>query len=91
MRIKPEPIESGSLIGELAMLVDHDYAITVVARGSVRALKLVRETMHEQMRDDARLAEHISAKITSRLAGLADELRRIDSRLAHIAEAHAAV
>jgi hypothetical protein len=42
------------------------------------------------MRDDARMAEHIGAKITSRLAGLADELRRIDNRLAHVAEVHAA-
>lgn len=89
-RISPEPIEPGSLIGELAMLVEHDYAITVIARGPVRALKVVREAMHEQMRDDARMAEHISAKITSRLASLADELRRIDNRLAHVAEAHAA-
>ena len=89
-RIKPEPIEPGSLIGELAMLVEHDYAITVIARGPVRALKIVREAMHEQMRDDARMAEHIGAKITSRLTSLADELRRIDHRLAHVAEVHAA-
>lgn len=88
--IDPEPIEAGSLIGELAMLVEHDYAITVVARGPVRALKLVRETMHEQMCDDVRMAEHVGAKITSRLASLAAELRRIDSRLAHAADLHAA-
>ena len=89
-RIKPEAIEPGSLIGELAMFVEHDYAITVVARGPVRALKIVREAMHDQMRDDARMAQHISSKITSRLTSLADELRRIDSRLAHAAEVHAA-
>jgi len=56
----------------------------------VRALKIVREAMHDQMRDDARMAQHISSKITSRLTSLADELRRIDSRLAHAAEVHAA-
>ena len=88
-RISPEPIEPGSLIGELAMLVEHDYTITVVAREPVRALKICRDTIHEQMRDDAGLAEHISNKITSRLASLAAELRRIDGRLAHVAEVHA--
>lgn len=88
-RIKPEPIEPGSLIGELAMFVEHDYAVTVIARGPVRVLKIMREAMHEQMRDDASMAEHISTKITSRLTSLADELRRIDSRLAHVAEIHA--
>lgn len=88
-RIAPEPIEPGSLIGELAMLVEHDYAITVVAREPVRALKITREAMHAQMREDAMLAEHISNKITSRLASLAAELRRIDGRLSKAAEAHA--
>ena len=85
--VRAEPIEAGSLIGELAMLVEHDYSITVVAKGPVRALKIAREAMHEQMRDDRHLAEHISAKITARLSRLAAELRGIDSRLAHVAEA----
>ena len=85
--VRAEPIEAGSLIGELAMLVEHDYSITVVAKGPVRALKIGREAMHDQMRDDRHLAEHISAKITARLSRLAAELRGIDSRLARVAEA----
>ena len=85
--VRAEPIEAGSLIGELAMLVEHDYSITVVAKGPVRALKIAREAMHDQMRDDRHLAEHISAKITARLSRLAAELRGIDSRLARVAEA----
>lgn len=82
----PEPIQPGSLIGELAMLIEHDYAITVVARGTVRALKLTREAMHDQMRDDTVLAGHISDKITGRLAMLAAELRKIDGRLAQVTQ-----
>jgi CRP-like cAMP-binding protein len=85
--VRAEPIEAGSLVGELAMLVEHDYSITVVAKTPVRALKLSREAMHGQMRDDRHLAEHISGKITARLTKLAAELRTIDSRLAHVAEA----
>jgi CRP-like cAMP-binding protein len=82
-----EPIEPGSLLGELAMLVEHDYSVTVVAKGPVRALKIGRSAMHDQMRDDPRLAEHISHKITARLTALAAELRAIDGRLAQVAEA----
>lgn len=87
VNVRAEPIEPGSLIGELAMLIEHDYSVTVVAKTPVRALKLVRESMHGQMRDDRHLAEHISGKITERLTRLAAELRMIDGRLAHAAEA----
>jgi CRP-like cAMP-binding protein len=78
-----EPIETGSLIGELAMLVEHEYTITVVAKGTVRALKITREAMHEQMCDDLHLAEHLSAKIAERLKRISVELRQIDAALAH--------
>lgn len=84
-RVQREPIEPGSLIGELAMLIEHDYAVTVVAKGPVRALKITREAMHEQMRDDPGLADHLGARITARLTKLADELRTIDGALAQAA------
>jgi CRP-like cAMP-binding protein len=61
-----------------------------VAKTPVRALKIAREAMHEQMRDDRRLAEHISGKITDRLTRLAAELRTIDGGLARAAEARIA-
>ena len=37
-----EPIEPGSLVGELAMLIDHVYGATVVAEGRVHCLKIMR-------------------------------------------------
>ena len=75
----PEPVEPGSLIGEMAMLIEHVYGVTVVAAGPVRCLKLNRETMHAQMLDDPAMAEHLSAKITARLSRVAEELRAIDA------------
>jgi CRP-like cAMP-binding protein len=84
-QVQRRPIEPGSLIGELAMLIDHEYAVTVVAKGPVKALKITREAMLDQMRDDPRLAEHLSARITSRLTRLAEELRTIDGVLAQAA------
>src|SRR5204862_4340979 len=41
----PEIVVPGSLIGELAMLVEHDYASTIVARDRVFCLKLIRTEM----------------------------------------------
>jgi len=79
---EPEPIAVGSLIGEMAMLVDTEYTSTVVAKSPVRALKITRASMYEQMADDARLADHLVTKIAARLKNLAGELRAIDQSLA---------
>jgi signal-transduction protein with cAMP-binding, CBS, and nucleotidyltransferase domain len=78
----PEIVMPGSLIGELAMLVEHDYGSTIVARDRVFSLKLIRAEMHAQMRDDVALAEHFHDRMTERLTQTAEELRRIDDALA---------
>ena len=75
---QPEPIVVGSLIGEMAMLVETEYSSTIIAQTSVRALRITRAAMYEQMADDAALADHLVAKIAARLKILAGELRAID-------------
>ena len=77
-----EAIEPGSMLGEMAMLIETDYSSTVVAHGAVRALRITREAMLQMMLDDPDLAEHLVAKIARRLHGIAAELRKIDVVLA---------
>lgn len=72
----------GSLIGELAMLVDHIYAATIVAKGRVHCLKITRSAMHGLMLMDPSLAETLSQHITERLRRTARGLMRIDHLLA---------
>ena len=79
-----EAIEPGSLLGEMAMLIETDYSSTVVAIGSVRALRITRDAMLEMMLEDRSLAEHFVQKISRRLSRLAIELRQIDATLAGI-------
>jgi CRP-like cAMP-binding protein len=78
----PEPIAPGSLLGEMAMLVEHDYGSTVVAQERVLCLKITRAALHAQMLDDSPLAEHFRSRITERLRRVQDELRQIDGALA---------
>jgi len=78
----PEPVEPGSLIGEMAMLVEHSYGATVVAAERVLCLRLTRAAIAEQMREDAALALHFQRRIADRLWRVADELREIDGALA---------
>ena len=84
----PEPIAPGSLIGEMAMLVPHEYGASIVARSPVRSLKITRAALHAQMLEDPGLAEALMHKIASRLNTMALELRRIDAALAEAPSAH---
>ena len=77
-----EAIEVGSVIGEMAMLIEHDYGSTIVARDRVLCLKITRAGLHAQMLEDHTLAEHLEQQITERLKRTAQELRLIDASLA---------
>lgn len=76
-----EPVVPGSLVGEMAMLVDTVHSSTVVARSDVRALRISRTELLEQMEADPALAEHFVACISGRLTRLAAELRAVDAAL----------
>ncbi len=80
-----EIVPEGAMIAELAMLVETVHSATVVAKTSVRALKISREDMHAQMADDPSLAEHMMERIANRLKQLASEIRAIDEVLSNLA------
>ncbi len=77
-----EPVVPGSLIGEAAMLIETTHSSTVVARGEVRALHLMRDELHAQMLEDPSLADALIHNIAIRLMRMAEELRQIDAALA---------
>jgi CRP-like cAMP-binding protein len=79
-----ENILEGSMIAELAMLVETVHNATVIAKSPVRAIRLSRTEMHALMQDDPSLAEHFSARITERLKRLAFELKAIDDALSEV-------
>jgi len=80
--LNAQAIGAGSLLSELAMLVEHEHGATVVAHTTVRALRITRSGLHAQMVEDAGLANHFVDRISERLHRVADELRRIDQQLA---------
>jgi CRP-like cAMP-binding protein len=84
----------GTFLGELAMLVETCFTLTVTARWRVRALALERPSMYALMEQDPSLAFHFADKLRSRLHNLARDLRYMDQQfdvleksLQHIAEA----
>lgn len=81
-----ERIPEGTLVGELAMLVETVHSTTILARTTVKALRLGREDLHEAMLADPTIAHHFSAKLTERLNAFALEFACIDRNLAAIAE-----
>lgn len=76
------PIEPFSLIGEMAMVVDHLFAVTVVAREPVRAMKLTRGAMHRLILDDPTIADSLIAVLSGRLAEVGAQLRQVDDQVA---------
>lgn len=82
-----EPVSEGSMIAELAMLVETVHSATIVAKTSVRALKISREDMHAQMTEDPVLGEHMMVRIAERLKKLVVEIQAIDEALAHFSDA----
>jgi CRP-like cAMP-binding protein len=77
-----EPVAEGSLIGEMAMLIETDHTSTVVARTAVRALRITRASIHAQMQADPAIADHFVERISARLKVLAAEMRLADQVLA---------
>jgi CRP-like cAMP-binding protein len=76
-----EAVPEGSLVGEMAMLIEAAHSSTVVARSMTRAIRLTRTAVLEQIKSDPGIADHLSRKLARRLHDVADQLREIDDSL----------
>ena len=85
-----EQVAPGTLLGETAMLIEHNYRVAVKAEAPLRTVKLPREALHRLMLDDPSLAQHFVSRLSARLFRVGLELRRIDQMLALASEAHPA-
>lgn len=81
-----EVVPEGSMVAELAMLIETMHSATIIARTPIRALKISRDDLHEQMGDDPALAEHLMSRIADRLTYLVREIHAIDESLARLTE-----
>jgi CRP-like cAMP-binding protein len=70
----------GTLLGELAMLVETTFTFTVTARWRVRALVIDRAKLYAVMEQEPAIAFHFAEKLRHRLHGLARDLRRMDAQ-----------
>ena len=74
----PEIVVPGSLIGELAMLVEHDYASTIVARDRVFCLKLIARGNARADAGGRRARRAFPGPHDRAAVQTAEELRQID-------------
>jgi CRP-like cAMP-binding protein len=80
--LEAEMLEPGTLVGELAMLIESTHTLTVKAKVRVRALAIARADLHTLMETDPSIAHHFSQKLVERLMLLASDLRRLDAQFA---------
>lgn len=78
---RAEPVEAGSMLAEMGMLIETQHTSTVVARTPIRALRIARAEMLAQMAEDPDLADHFVQRIAGRLTAMARELRSVDGLL----------
>lgn len=81
-----EPIADGSLLGEMAMLIETPHTSTVVARSMTRAIRITRDAVCDQIAADNTLADHLSHKLAVRLDDMSRQLREIDETFALLDE-----
>ncbi|KAI93743.1 protein kinase [Rhodomicrobium udaipurense JA643] len=78
MAIGSEPIGPGTLIGEMAMLVETVYPLTVEASERVRALALRRGRLTRVMQRDPGIARQLADNLLLRLRSFAQDLRNFE-------------
>lgn len=75
------PVEPGSILAELAMVIETSASTTVVARSRVRGVRISRDDMLAQIADDPGMSEHLIDNVNCRLRAVADQLRAIEAGL----------
>ena len=86
LAVPAEPVADGSLLGEMAMLVETAYSSTVIAQGMTRAIRITRDAVLQQIAADHSLADHLSHKLARRLDAMSQHLREIDDTFARADE-----
>lgn len=76
-------VAPGSVIGELSMLIETRAVSTVVAKSSVRAFRIPRLRLRAVMERHPAVADHFVDRLKSRLAAMAEEMRRVDHLVAN--------
>lgn len=78
---RAEILPPGTLVGEMAMLIEALHTTTVVAIDPVNALRLSRAALQSTMLEDPDIAAHFVEKLKVRLRHLARELKDVDAHL----------
>lgn len=81
-----DKIGPGVLVGELAMLIDTVYALTVQAKGRVRALAIRRDALTSVMERDPAIAQQIAENLLARLRAFSHDMRKVDDFLAQVSK-----
>ena len=82
--LEAELLEPGTLVGEIAMLVESTHTLNVKAKVRVRALAIHRADLYELMETNPAIAHHFSQKLIDRLIALASDLREVDAQFAAV-------
>lgn len=75
------PLPPGTILAELAMVVEIEAAATIVAETRVRAIRVLRSAVLTQMAADPSVAERMIDRISVRLRRAAEHLQAIEGEV----------
>lgn len=74
-------VRAGSVLAEMAMVVDVEPTSTIVAKTRIKALQINQADLIAAIFEDQTLSECLIAEVTLRLRGAAEELQAIEAAL----------
>ncbi len=81
LKANTQLLPPGTIIADMAMLVETTPTSTVVAATEVRALRIGRKDLLQLMAEDPSLAQHFITKAAGRLRNIASQMRQIEQGL----------
>ena len=73
-----EQIAPGSVLTEMAMVVDVEATTTVIARSPVKAIRIHQSDLLDQLENDPDVSERLIVEVSGRLRETAADLRAIE-------------
>lgn len=78
---KPEILEVGTFIGEMALLMQADYGSTIVACSEVKALQFSHTALFTLMENDVSIAQHFADCVQQRFMQFTAQLKDLNETL----------
>ena len=77
---KPEKLEKGTFVGEMAMLIETEHGSTIIAETELKAIRFSYSHMQNIMKSDVTIAEHFAEHMRSKFMTFTNQLQNLEKQ-----------